>query len=108
MALWGNPIEVHYDGLDPSARYTLRVTYGGFRRPATLRLDGGGGLEIHGPLEFPNRSARYDFHIPAAATAAGRLDLVWSLVRREGCLERERDCGGRGLAIAAGSGRSAL
>ena len=95
QSLWGRPIEMHYRGLDPGASYTLRLTYGGYRHRARLRLDTAGGLEIHPPLELPAISTQFEYPIPGEATEGGELNLIWSMVRDEESPKVER-----GIAVA--------
>ncbi|MBI3117381.1 MAG: hypothetical protein HYZ00_01765, partial [Candidatus Hydrogenedentes bacterium] len=82
--LYGAPLLMRYEGLDPSATYRLRVTYAG-RYNATMTLTADGTHQIHGPLPQPNPVAPQEFEIPAAATADGVLDLSWALVKGRGC-----------------------
>jgi len=89
QALFGSPLEMSYEDLDPRARYKLRVTYGGYRHRATVRLEAHDGSEIHGPLELPQKSKQFEFGVPRSATEDGKLRLKWSLVE-----------GRRGLAVA--------
>jgi hypothetical protein len=95
QSLWGGSIEVGYDGLNPRSDYSIRVTYGGYRHRAKLRLDTGGGLEIHPPLELPAKSTQFEYDLPREATAGGNLRLVWSMVRHEDSRRAER-----GIAVA--------
>jgi hypothetical protein len=71
IAFYDAPLRMLYSGLDPAARYNLRVVYGGER----IRLLANETTEIH---PFINR--RYEpveFDIPAEATARGELNLSW-------------------------------
>ena len=84
QTLYGTPLTMHYDGLEAQARYRVRVTYAGRFKP-TLRLVADGIHEIHGPLAQPQPVQPVEFHVPAAATADGSLDLEWQLVDGRGC-----------------------
>ncbi|MCK5862240.1 MAG: hypothetical protein KAH38_07135 [Candidatus Hydrogenedentes bacterium] len=84
QTLFGTPLQMHYDELDPNISYTLRVTYAG-RFRATMRLLADGIHEIHGPLVQPNPVWPIDFDIPREATSDGILDLEWQLVQARGC-----------------------
>ena len=95
-ALCGTPLLMHYDGLDPKARYRLRVTYLG-RYKATIRLTADGQYQIHGSYGNTRQGVRYtidrdsaavpanddapvtplEFVVPVEATADGVLDLRW-------------------------------
>ena len=84
QTIYGTPLKLHYDGLDPKALYTLRVVYAGRFKP-TMRLVADGEYEIHGPLAQPSPVAPMEFKIPKAATQDGTLDLEWQLVGGRGC-----------------------
>ena len=99
--LYGTPLEMKYDNLDPQASYRIRVTYAGrFRAKMTLKAD---GHEVHGPepqvepvpaavldehlgIRPPDPAPPIlEFDIPQAATSDGNLHLVWDLVEGRGC-----------------------
>ena len=61
-----------YEGLDPSARYKVRVVYGG----GPLRLRADGQYEIHGYLQKPYEPL--DFAVPPDATRDGAVTLEWN------------------------------
>ena len=84
QTVYGTPLKMHYDGLDPKARYRLRVVYAGRFKP-TMRLVADGKYEIHGPLAQPSPVRSLEFKIPKAATKDGFLDLEWQLVQGRGC-----------------------
>ncbi len=71
-----SPLRMHYDGLDPNARYTLRVVYGGDSPQRKIRCVAGDNVEVH-PLIQKKPNAPMDFDIPQAATKSGQLDLAW-------------------------------
>jgi hypothetical protein len=71
------PLEMRYPGLDPSARYRLRVVYGGDSAKRQIRLEAGEGLEVHPLIEKPSPVEPLEFDIPEAATAHGELRLRW-------------------------------
>jgi hypothetical protein len=71
LALHDTPLKVRYTGLDPAARYKVRVVYG----RGQLRLVAGESTEIH-PL-LKKAYERLEFDIPATATAGGELTLSW-------------------------------
>ena len=84
QTLYGTPLKMHYDGLDPKARYTLRVVYAGRFKP-TMRLVADGAHEIHGALEQPSPIRPLEFRLPKALTRDGILDLEWQLTKGRGC-----------------------
>lgn len=84
QTLFGTPLKMHYDGLDPNAAYTLRVTYAG-RFRATMKLTADGTHVVHDALAQPDPIAPVDFELPQALTADGALDLQWDLVDGRGC-----------------------
>ena len=84
QTLYGTPLEMRYDNLDPDTAYTLRVVYTGRFRP-TLRLVANGAYEIHGPLPQPAEVKPVEFAVPKEATAGGTLELEWQLVSGRGC-----------------------
>jgi hypothetical protein len=71
------PLEMAYSGLDPSARYRVRVVYAGDNLRARFRLDAD-GHEVHGLISKPDPVKPVEFDIPAEATADGELRLRWS------------------------------
>jgi len=84
QTLFGTPLKLRYEGLDPERAYTIRVVYAG-RFRATMTLTADGGHEVHGPLPQPAPIAPVEFAIPRAATADGTLELAWELVEGRGC-----------------------
>jgi len=83
QTLYGTPLRMRYEGLDPGARYRLRVTYTGRFAP-TLRLVADGNQEIHGPLPQPESPRPLEFEVLVEATRDGTLDLEWRLVDGRG------------------------
>ncbi len=84
QTLFGAPLKMHYEGLDPARAYTLRVVYAGrFKATMTLRADG--VHEVHGPLAQRDPVGPMEFSIPREATGDGVLDLQWDLVSGRGC-----------------------
>lgn len=84
QTLFGTPLIVKYDNLDPNAAYKLRVTYAG-RFRATMKLTADGTFEIHGPMPQPNPIEPVEFEIPRDATKDGSLELSWDLIEGRGC-----------------------
>lgn len=71
------PLQMHYDGLDPRARYKVRVVYVGDPSRYQMKLDSEAGA-VHDWLKMPNPPEPIEFDVPAAATADGDLTLSWS------------------------------
>jgi hypothetical protein len=72
LALFDNHLQVRYSGLDPTARYKVKVVYS----RGLIRLVAGDKYEIH-PL-LKKAYERLEFDIPAEATAGGTLTLTWN------------------------------
>lgn len=70
------PLKMHYDGLDPKARYTLRIVYAGDSFRNKIRLDAG-EHEVHGWYQKPDPPVPVEFDVPAGATRDGTLTLSW-------------------------------
>ena len=71
------PLRVHYSRLNPTARYRVRVVYGGDSPKRKIRLVANDTLEIHPLIQkaFPFRPV--EFEVPADATRNGELNLTW-------------------------------
>jgi hypothetical protein len=82
--LYGTPLEMLYTGLDPNARYRLRVVYNG-RFRAVMRLVANDLIEIHGAIRGTQPPSVMEFPIPPEATRNGMLRLKWELVEGRGC-----------------------
>jgi hypothetical protein len=89
-SLYDAPLTMRYTGLDPEARYRLRVVYGGDSPRVKIRLVANDGIEIHPYIarEIPVRPV--EFEIPAAASSGGELTLQWS--REPGIAGNGRGC----------------
>jgi hypothetical protein len=74
--LYDNPLRIHVSGLDPKARYRLRVVYGG-DRVIRIRLVANEAIEIHPFIEKPRPLRPLEFDIPEEATKDGNLMLTW-------------------------------
>jgi hypothetical protein len=79
-ALFDAPLQARYSGLDPAARYRIRVVYAGDTARWKIRLDAGDGIEVHSWLQKPAPARPLEFDVPPEATAGGELLLSW---RRE-------------------------
>ncbi len=75
--LYDGPIRMQYDGLDPAARYKIRVSYAGDRESAKIRLVADDNLEVHPLIVKGGPARKMEFDIPAEATRDGKLTLTW-------------------------------
>ena len=75
--VYDTPLRMRYTGLDPAARYRVRVLYSGDRPQEPVRLETGDGTEIHPFMDKPNPLRPVEYEIPASATAGGTLELRW-------------------------------
>jgi len=76
-ALFDAPLRMHYTNLDPTARYRLRVVYGGDAIKRRIRLLADDKYEVHPLIEKPFPLRPLEFDIPPQATADGELWLSW-------------------------------
>jgi hypothetical protein len=76
-SLYDTPLRMTYSGLDGSARYKVRVLYGGDSPRRKIRLVANGAIEIHPYLTKPRPFKPIEFPIPQAATHGGKLELSW-------------------------------
>lgn len=74
------PLKMRYTGLDPAARYRVRVVYAGDSLQRKIRLSAGDNIEIHPLIDKPVPIRPMEFDIPAKAIQGGELTLSW---RRE-------------------------
>jgi hypothetical protein len=75
---YDSPLRLHYDGLDPQARYKVRVVYSGDNFQAKIRLVADEQFEVH-PYRAKDVSLRpVEFDVPAEATRDGSLTLAWN------------------------------
>jgi hypothetical protein len=71
------PLRMRYTDLDPSAKYKVRVTYGGDSRRVAVRLTAN-SMEVHPFREKGATQEPVEFEIPQQATASGTLTLEWT------------------------------
>jgi hypothetical protein len=76
--LFETPLRMHYDGLDPTAEYRVRVLYGGDAPRARMRLVANGDHELHPLIAKPAPVIPLEFDLPPALTRGGTLDLAWT------------------------------
>ena len=71
------PLTVTVPGLDPAARYRLRVGYSAQRWPSPVRLTLSDGTVLHEEVPAHDADVSYEYDLPAEAYADGRLALTW-------------------------------
>ena len=73
------PVQMRYTGLDPTARYRVRVVYAGdvYSTKTTLRLTADDAHEVHPWMPKPQDPAPLAFDVPVEATRDGQLTLTW-------------------------------
>ncbi|MFO0937710.1 MAG: hypothetical protein U0798_14490 [Gemmataceae bacterium] len=71
---YDTPLKLHYEGLDRSGQYRVRVVYAGVE-VRKIRLTAN-DREIHGLITKPYEPLEFD--IPAEVTAKGDLTLTWT------------------------------
>jgi hypothetical protein len=71
------PLRMRYTDLDPSAKYKVRVTYGGDARRVAMRMTAN-AMEVHPFREKGTTAEPVEFEIPQQATATGTLMLEWT------------------------------
>jgi hypothetical protein len=86
-SLFDATLQMRYTGLDPHARYRLRVVYSGDEPKKKIRLSANRNIEIHPLLTRPWPPKPMEFDVPAGAITGGELHLAWS---------REPGLGGNG------------
>ena len=74
------PLRMRYTGLDPAARYRVRVVYSDQKPEIRVRLDANDAIEVHPFIHKPVPRQPVEFDIPPEATRSGVLTLTW---RRE-------------------------
>ncbi len=75
--LYDTPLQAAYSGLDPKARYKVRVVYAGDSSNKKIRLVANDTIEVHPYLTRPRPVKPIEFDLPQAATRQGRLTLSW-------------------------------
>ena len=73
--LFDNPLRMHYEHLDKSAHYTIRVVYALSGSNMPVRLVANDKYEIHPYIHRENE--KLEFPIPSEATASGELNLAF-------------------------------
>jgi hypothetical protein len=78
QSLHEQPLHMRYRGLDPAARYALRVVYSGDAQKRRIRMAAGDAIEIHGFIAKKDPPEPVEFDVPQAATRGGELLLTWT------------------------------
>jgi len=86
--LYGTPLKLRYEGLDPEAQYNLRVTYVGRFKP-TMLLTLNDEYCVHGPVPQPEPVWPVEYYLPRDQTRSGTLEIEWNLVEGRGCMVAE-------------------
>jgi len=73
--LFDEPLKMHYDNLDKTAHYSIRVVYPPSGGASPVRLVANDKFEIHPYLR--DESKILEFPIPQKATSTGNLELTW-------------------------------
>jgi hypothetical protein len=71
------PLNMRYEGLDPAARYKMRVVYGGDSPRKKIRCVANDTIEVHPLVAKKVPYGPVEFDIPPEATAKGELRLSW-------------------------------
>ncbi|MCX6619548.1 MAG: hypothetical protein NTY38_00410, partial [Acidobacteria bacterium] len=73
------PVHMRYTGLDPEARYRVRVVYSGglVSQEQGIRLLANGSIVVHPYLKKPQPVRPVEFDVPLEATRGGELTLDW-------------------------------
>jgi hypothetical protein len=91
--LFDVPVVLKYEGLEPEARYKIRVVYASETRHRPIRLVADDGVEVHPIIDRPMPPRPVEFSIPVEATKDGNLTLRWTS-------DPERGGNGRGAQVA--------
>ncbi len=79
-SFWDAPLQMRYSGLDPAARYRLRLVYAGdvFNMNGLIRLVANDKYEIHPLMKKASPVTPVEFDVPAEATRGGELTLTFT------------------------------
>ena len=91
--IFGQPLSLHYEGLDHDATYRLRVVYTGDTFQVRIGLKANDSIEVHAPLLKLRDMKPLEFDLPASATRAGTLTLAWTV-------DPNRGGNGRGCQVS--------
>jgi len=107
-SFWDTPLTMRYTGLDPAARYRVRIVYAGdvFSTNTEIRLVANDGVEIHPFTKKPMPPQPLEFDVPAEATRTGGLTLTWTATPGRGGAGRGNQIGEVWLVRAAPGAQS--
>ena len=91
--IFGQPLSLHYAGLDPDASYRVRIVYTGDMFTVRIGLKANDSIEVHPPLLKPRAMTPLEFDLPHDATRDGTLKLTW-------LAEPNRGGNGRGCQVS--------
>src|SRR5207248_9620112 len=77
-SLFDAPLQIRYAGLDPQAKYKVRVVYGGDSFRTRMRLVANEATEVHPFIPKDRDLKPVEFDIPPEATRTGTLLLNWT------------------------------
>jgi hypothetical protein len=78
QVLYDRPLRLHYEGLDPTAHYRVRIVYAGDSFRLKTQLGTEEGL-VHDWLKKPDPPQPVEFDVPIEATRDGNLTLSWTV-----------------------------
>jgi hypothetical protein len=76
--LYETPLHLHYENLDPEARYRLDITYAGEGYSLPITLTANSGVVLQRNFTRSANPTKMTIDLPTAVTANGRLDLFWT------------------------------
>lgn len=79
QTLYGQPLEMHYSDLDPTAQYEVKVTYTGNAFEPRIQLVADDEYVVHSYMDKPMPVEPVTFDVPGEATKDGSLTLQWSI-----------------------------
>jgi hypothetical protein len=91
--IFGQPLSLHYEGLDRDGSYRLRVVYTGDMFQVKIGLKADDVIDVHPPLLKPRDMRPLEFDLPGNATHDGTLTLTWTA-------EPSRGGNGRGCQVS--------
>ena len=79
-SFYDSPLTMRYTGLDPTARYRLRVIYAGdvYSAKTRIRLVANGSIEVAPPAPKPPPTQPAEYDLSPEATRSGTLTLTWT------------------------------
>jgi hypothetical protein len=89
------PLTMRYTGLDPAARYRVRIVYAGdvYSAKTRIRLVANGSIEVAPPAPKPPPTQPAEYDLAPETTKSGTLTLTWTQDAGQGSA-------GRGCQVA--------